>query len=69
MASFSLIDKNQYQIHSKHFVVQTRSFQIEKYRDVEMYPRLRNYIHKQKEKRKQGMEMLNFNFFNNDNYL
>ncbi|KPM02732.1 hypothetical protein QR98_0011500 [Sarcoptes scabiei] len=58
MGSLSINDKiNLNKSHLKHFVVQTRSFQIEKYRDINMYPVLRTYIRKKNEKRKQEMEM------------
>ncbi|XP_027199425.2 uncharacterized protein LOC113793575 [Dermatophagoides pteronyssinus] len=59
MASLSIVDKlnHQHKSHLKHFVVQTRSFQIEKSRNMEMYPRLRIHIQRQNEKRKQEMEM------------
>lgn len=57
MASLSIVDKinHQHKSHLKHFVVQTRSFQIEKSRNMEMYPRLRIHIQRQNEKRKQGL--------------
>ena len=50
----SIIDKDNVYTNFKHFVVDTRSFQIEKARNVEMYDKLRVYIQKQNEKRQQG---------------
>ena len=50
----SIIDKDNVYTNFKHFVVDTRSFQIEKARNVEMYDKLRIYIQKQNEKRQQG---------------
>lgn len=57
MGSLSIIDKQQNNSHLHHFVVQTRSFQIEKARDVDMYENLRNYIKRQNEKKKQGLRV------------
>ncbi|XP_017471320.1 PREDICTED: G protein pathway suppressor 2 [Rhagoletis zephyria] len=55
--SLSIVDKHQNNSHLHHFVVQTRSFQIEKARNVEMYENLRIHIERQNEKKKQEMEM------------
>lgn len=53
--SLSIVDKHQNNSHLHHFVVQTRSFQIEKARNVEMYENLRIHIERQNEKKKQGI--------------
>lgn len=57
MGSLSIIDKAQKHSHLRHFVVQTRTFQIEKARNVDMYENLSIYIKRQNEKKKQEMEM------------
>lgn len=54
MGSLSIIDKAQKHSHLRHFVVQTRTFQIEKARNVDMYENLSIYIKRQNEKKKQG---------------
>ncbi|KAI2811105.1 hypothetical protein BLOT_002276 [Blomia tropicalis] len=41
MGSLSIIDKAQKHSHLRHFVVQTRTFQIEKARNVDMYENLK----------------------------
>lgn len=50
----SITDSTANKTHLRHFTVKTRTFQIEKYREPEMYPTLINYIRRQNEKRKQG---------------
>lgn len=51
----SICDKTHQKKNHNHFVVNTRTFQIEKRRNLQMYSCLASYIKKQNEKRKQGM--------------